>query len=85
MQKECDVQVKRIFNEWMKSRQINKKIQQITEMNKMGPNSSFNKLERLDPKDLDMLIGEITLMHYRSELYIRFIQRKVLVRSISEN
>lgn len=69
----------------MKSRQINKKIQQITEMNKMGPNSSFNKLERLDPKDLDMLIGEITLMHYRSELYIRFIQRKVLVRSISEN
>lgn len=54
-------------------------------MNKMGPNSSFNKLERLDPKDLDMLIGEITLMHYRSELYIRFIQRKVLVRSISEN
>ncbi|XP_045470942.1 conserved oligomeric Golgi complex subunit 4 isoform X2 [Harmonia axyridis] len=78
LQKECDIQVKRIFNEWLKYRQINKKMQLITETSKMGPNSSFSKLERIDPKDLDILIGEITLMHYRSELYIRFIQRKVL-------
>ncbi|XP_044750706.1 conserved oligomeric Golgi complex subunit 4 [Coccinella septempunctata] len=78
LQKECDSQVKRIFNEWMKSRQINKKIQQVTETSRIGSNSSFSKLERSDPKDLDMLIGEITLMHYRSELYIRFLQRKVL-------
>ncbi|KAL3280546.1 hypothetical protein HHI36_003778 [Cryptolaemus montrouzieri] len=78
LQKECDVQVRRIFNEWMKCRQINKKMQQISEISRIGPNSSFSKLERIDPKDLDILIGEITFMHYRSELYIRFIQRKVM-------
>ncbi|KAK9878442.1 hypothetical protein WA026_022082 [Henosepilachna vigintioctopunctata] len=78
LQKECDIQVRRIFNEWMKSRQITTKMQQINETNKMSANSSFGKLERIDPKDLDILIGEITLMHYRSELYVRFIHRKVL-------
>lgn len=73
LQKECDIQVKRIFNEWLKTRQINKKMLDITEQNR----GSSSKLVRMDPKDLDILIGEITLMHYRIELYIRFIQRKV--------
>ncbi|KAJ8918457.1 hypothetical protein NQ315_008154 [Exocentrus adspersus] len=44
----------------------------------MSSSSSFSKLEKIDPKDLDILIGEITLMHFRSELYFKFIQRKVM-------
>ncbi|KAJ8938483.1 hypothetical protein NQ318_007119 [Aromia moschata] len=77
LQKECDVQTKRVIMEWNKTRQINKKIQTITDLSRMSLSSSFSKLEKIDPKDLDILIGEITLMHFRSELYFRFVQRKV--------
>ncbi|KAJ8930476.1 hypothetical protein NQ314_016703 [Rhamnusium bicolor] len=77
LQKECNVQTKRVILEWTKSRQINRKIQVITDLSRMSSSSSFNKLEKVDPKDLDILIGEITLMHFRSELYFRFIQRKI--------
>lgn len=79
LQKECDVQMKRVLQEWNRTRQINKKIQLITELSRMSASSSFSKLEKIDPKDLDILIGEITLMHFRTELYIRFIQRKIVV------
>lgn len=44
----------------------------------MSSSASFSKLEKTDPKDLDTLIGEITLMHFRCELYIKFLERKVL-------
>lgn len=79
LQKECDVQTKRIINEWKSVRQITKKMQTITDVSRMSTTSSFSKIEKIDPKDLDILIGEVTLMHYRSELYIRFIHRKVNV------
>ncbi|XP_072401947.1 conserved oligomeric Golgi complex subunit 4 [Diabrotica undecimpunctata] len=78
LQKECDIQTKRVLLEWGKTRQIQKKIQIINDLSRMSSSSSFNKLEKIDPKDLDILIGEITLMHFRIELYFRFIQRKVI-------
>ncbi|CAH1105203.1 unnamed protein product [Psylliodes chrysocephalus] len=77
LQKECDIQTKRVLLEWGKTRQINKKNQMINELSRMSSSSSFNKLEKIEPKDLDILIVEITLMHFRIELYNRFIQRKI--------
>lgn len=79
LQKECDIQTKRVLLEWGKTRQINKKNQMINELSRMSSSSSFNKLEKIEPKDLDILIVEITLMHFRIELYNRFIQRKITV------
>lgn len=79
LQKECDIQVKRIIIEFNKHRQVNKKINQITEIGKMSSSSSFSKIEKFDPKEVDILIQEITIMHVRVELYIKFIRRKVLV------
>ncbi|XP_030749484.1 conserved oligomeric Golgi complex subunit 4 isoform X2 [Sitophilus oryzae] len=78
LQKECDNQVKRILMEWTKTRQIQRKIQQITELSRMSSSASFSKIEKIDPKDMDILIGEITLMHFRCELYIKFLQRKIM-------
>ncbi|KAF2904327.1 hypothetical protein ILUMI_01855 [Ignelater luminosus] len=78
LQKECDKQVKRIIIEFNKHRQVNKKINQITEIGKMSNSSSFSKIEKFDPKEVDILIQEITIMHVRVELYIKFIRRKVL-------
>ncbi|CAG9771862.1 unnamed protein product [Ceutorhynchus assimilis] len=78
LQKECDKQVKRIVLEWGKARQIQKKIQQVSETSRMTSSGSFSKIEKTDPKDLDIVIGEITLMHFRCEIYNKFLQRKVL-------
>ncbi|XP_060518006.1 conserved oligomeric Golgi complex subunit 4 [Cylas formicarius] len=77
LQKECDKQVKRLLSEWMKARKLKEKLQVITDLSRMNPTASFGKLEKIDPKDLDILIGETTLMHFRCELYIKFINRKV--------
>lgn len=38
-----------------------------------------SSMDKLNPKDIDALIGEITVMHSRAELYTRFMKRKVLV------
>lgn len=79
LQKECDNQTRRIIMEFCKGRNINKKISQVNELSRMSNSSSFSKLEKIDPKDLDVLIGEMTLMHSRIELYIQFIKDKVMV------
>lgn len=79
LQKECDQQSRHILLEFNKARQINKKLSHISEISKMSTSSSFSKIERMDPKDLDILIGELTIMHSRSELYFKFIRRKILV------
>lgn len=55
----------------MKHRSISKKVQMINDYVRK-PNS-----ERTDPKELDLLLGEITIMHSRAELYIRFLRRRV--------
>lgn len=57
----------------MKHRSISKKVQMINDYVRK-PNS-----ERTDPKELDLLLGEITIMHSRAELYIRFLRRRVKV------
>lgn len=81
LQKECDRQCKRIYAEFVKHRQVNKKINQISEIQRMSASTSFNKIEKIDPKELDTLISEITVMHARSELYIRFLRRRLSVRN----
>lgn len=71
LQKECDRQVKKIVTVFTKHRNISKNVQMINEyLRKPSP-------ERIDPKELDLLLGEITIMHSRAELYIRFLRRRV--------
>lgn len=36
-------------------------------------------MEKLNPKDIDALINEVTLLHSRAEMYGKFIRRRVLV------
>lgn len=63
----------------MKHRSISKKVQMINDYVRK-PNS-----ERTDPKELDLLLGEITIMHSRAELYIRFLRRRVKVNLLSSH
>ncbi|XP_025831494.1 conserved oligomeric Golgi complex subunit 4 [Agrilus planipennis] len=77
LQQECDKQTKLILLEFNKHRQLTRRLNQISEINKMSNSSSFSKLEKIDPKDLDLLIHEVTIMHSRAELYFKFVRRKV--------
>jgi len=36
-------------------------------------------LHSVDAKDLDVLLAEITILNTRTELYLRFLRRRILV------
>lgn len=42
--------------------------------------SSGSSMEKLNPKEIDALINEVTLLHSRAEMYTKFIKRRVMVR-----
>lgn len=87
LQKECDREVKKLFAEFHKMRQINRRMQQINESQKSSQSQglghfrkpSGGSLDKLNPKDIDGLLGEITIMHARAELYIKFMRRRIAV------
>lgn len=91
LQRECDREVKKLFAEFHKNRKIQRRVQQINEYQKSsGQQSSglghFRKpsggsVEKLNPKDIDGLLVEITIMHARAELYIRFMRRRIVVNT----
>lgn len=83
LQKECDRQAAKVMMEFTKVRQFHKILFQINEYNKNGTNSSGSSLkDKLDPKALDVLIGEISVMHSRVELFFKFIRRRILVSNL---
>lgn len=88
LQSECDREVKKLMAEFTKTRQIQRRKQQIIEIQKSTGQPSlghFRKpsggsIEKLNPKEIDGLLSEITVMHARAELYIRFMRRRISVR-----
>jgi hypothetical protein len=78
LQRECDRQSKRILAEFSKCRNLEKIVQQVNEYMR-GSNAYSKPADKLDPKTLDLLLGEHTIMHSRAELYVRFVRRRVMV------
>lgn len=96
MQNYCDIEVKNLLLEFNKYRKIELRVQQINAAHSRGSsntnsNSSVNlghyrissggSIDKLNPKDIDTIIAEITVMHSRAELYFRFVKRRIMVRS----
>ena len=82
LQRECDRQSKRIVAEFSKYRHLEKIVQQVNEY--MRSSNVYSKqTDKLDPKELDLLLGELTIMHSRAELYVRFIRRRVMVSRVT--
>ncbi|XP_023216827.1 conserved oligomeric Golgi complex subunit 4-like [Centruroides sculpturatus] len=73
LQKECDRQVKKILDDFKTSRQFLKKANTVQQILK----NSYKSTEKLDPLELDVLLAEVTLLNTRTELYFRFIRRRV--------
>ncbi|XP_030374050.1 conserved oligomeric Golgi complex subunit 4 [Scaptodrosophila lebanonensis] len=93
LQRECDLEVKNLLLEFNKNRQIQYRIQQIKESTQRSSGSgsassniqslghyrkpSGGSVDKLNPKEIDAIIAEITVMHSRVELYFRFMRRRV--------
>jgi hypothetical protein len=90
LQIECDNETRKLIQDFNKNRQIQRKVNQINDYikNQITNSSSvsstlghFRKpsgsMDKLSAKDLDPLIAELTIMHSRAELYVRFIRRRV--------
>lgn len=91
LQEECDGQSKLVLNEFRKHRQLDSALAQVADWlrNASSSTSSSNlsgvttaQQNRTDPKNLDLLLGELTIMHARAEMYVRFIRRRVQVSII---
>ena len=68
--------------EFSKYRHLEKIVQQVNEY--MRSSNVYSKqTDKLDPKELDLLLGELTIMHSRAELYVRFIRRRVMVSRVT--
>lgn len=88
LQRECDAEVKRTIAEFHKVRQTQRHMHKINEYQKSSGQSqglghfrkpSGGSADKLNPKDIDGLLVEITIMHARAELYIRFMRRRISV------
>ncbi|XP_053694631.1 conserved oligomeric Golgi complex subunit 4 [Sabethes cyaneus] len=89
LQRECDEEVAKLILEFNKNRQIGRRVAQINDYIKNSGNTSTmghyrkasggGSFDKLNAKDIDALIGEITIIHSRAELYIKFIKRRCAV------
>uniref|UniRef100_A0A663MNU0 Conserved oligomeric Golgi complex subunit 4 n=1 Tax=Athene cunicularia TaxID=194338 RepID=A0A663MNU0_ATHCN len=73
LQVECDRQVEKVVDKFIKERDYHRQFQQV--QNSMMRSASAEKIE---PRELDPILTEVTLMNARSELYLRFIKRRII-------
>jgi len=73
LQKECDSQSSQIIDEFRKHRDFDRKVQMVSSF--MNSKSET----KINPKDLDMVLHELTLLNARTELYARFVRKLVMV------
>ena len=80
IQEECDRQSLKIFSEFKKKRRMSDKAHRIKEFLRSSSSSSTNKnTEKIPAKDLDHVLGELTLLQARTEMYFKFIRKRVTV------
>lgn len=72
-QKECDYQSKLIIEEFRKHRDFNRKVQVVSAF--LNQRSET----KIDAKEVDSILNEMTLLNARTELYARFVRRRITV------
>lgn len=78
LQEECDIQARNVLDKFESLRKYQIKIQQVQSsfINKGRSNDALNR-QLLDARELEPLLSEVTLISSRSELYLRFLQRRL--------
>nr|XP_020017225.1 conserved oligomeric Golgi complex subunit 4 isoform X2 [Castor canadensis] len=72
LQVECDRQVEKVVDKFIKQRDYHQQFRLV--QNNLMRNSTTEKIE---PRELDPILTEVTLMNARSELYLRFLRKRV--------
>ncbi|KAG0730329.1 Conserved oligomeric Golgi complex subunit 4 [Chionoecetes opilio] len=76
LQRECDRQAGRVGSEMRKHRRLDAVVSAVRNSLRFGGGRE-PRADQPDPRDLDTLLGELTLINARAELYLRFIRRRV--------
>ncbi|CAF2878677.1 unnamed protein product [Rotaria sp. Silwood2] len=88
LQPACDTQVERAINSFKSQRQFDtifRRIQQSSSLSQKSLSTTSTSLtqtdlssyDKLDPRELDDFLAEITLINASCELYLRFIRRRL--------
>lgn len=88
LQKACDTQVEHAMNSFKSQRQFDsifRRIQHSSSVTQKSLSTASNNLnqldlsstDKIDPRELDDFLAEITLINSSCELYIRFIRRRL--------
>uniref|UniRef100_A0A4W5PL39 Conserved oligomeric Golgi complex subunit 4 n=1 Tax=Hucho hucho TaxID=62062 RepID=A0A4W5PL39_9TELE len=73
LQQECDQQAQKVVDKFIQQRDYHNKFQIVqSSMMKSVPT------DRIEPRELDPVLLEVTLMNARSELYLRFLRRRMM-------
>eukprot|EP00063_Salmo_salar_P007592 XP_013982427.1 PREDICTED: LOW QUALITY PROTEIN: conserved oligomeric Golgi complex subunit 4-like [Salmo salar] len=73
LQQECARQAQKVVDKFIQQRDYHNKFQIVqSSMMKSVPT------ERIEPRELDPVLLEVTLMNARSELYLRFLRRRMM-------
>ncbi|XP_041641589.1 conserved oligomeric Golgi complex subunit 4 [Cheilinus undulatus] len=73
LQQECDRQAQKIVDKFIQQRGYHNMFQIIqSSMMKSIPG------DRIEPRELDPVLAEVTLMNARAELYLRFLRRRMI-------
>ncbi|XP_006860242.1 PREDICTED: conserved oligomeric Golgi complex subunit 4 isoform X2 [Chrysochloris asiatica] len=72
LQVECDRQVEKVVDNFIKQRNYHQQFRHV--QNNLMRNSITEKIE---PRELDPILTEVTLMNARSELYLRFLRKRI--------
>ncbi|XP_070191423.1 conserved oligomeric Golgi complex subunit 4-like [Littorina saxatilis] len=76
LQKECDRQSRKIMEQF-KSRRQYERLAKLVQQS-MAMQQKQTGAEKLDPRELDVVLSEMALMSARAELYSRFMRRRAL-------
>ncbi|XP_006878683.1 PREDICTED: conserved oligomeric Golgi complex subunit 4 isoform X2 [Elephantulus edwardii] len=72
LQVECDRQAEKVVDKFIKQRDYHQQFRHV--QNNLMRNSVTEKIE---PRELDPILTEVTLMNARSELYLRFLRKRI--------
>ncbi|XP_061242664.1 conserved oligomeric Golgi complex subunit 4 [Bos javanicus] len=72
LQVECDRQVEKVVDKFIKQRDYRQQFRHV-QSNLMRNSTS----EKIEPRELDPILTEVTLMNARSELYLRFLRKRI--------
>ena len=80
LQTECDKQAERILAEFGKKRDLREKASRVREALYRGSSAAGSNSDKIAAKDLDHVLSEMILLQSRSEMYYKFVRKRLTVR-----